>query len=227
MQNKISGIYLIIHKTSGKVYVGQSVDIYRRWKQHKAYLRNNTHENHILQNTWNKYGENDFEFMIIHECSQNIDELNALEIEYIEKYQALDRNKGFNIAKGGCNNGNTLAGFTEEEYKLHCNKMKQVKKEYYKTHTAFWKGKELPRNFREKGVESARIRNTGRKREKHSILMTGSGNPRAKKVMCIDTGEVFGCAKEAGEKYGVTNSTILKTCKGKQKTTAGKQWCFC
>jgi len=31
----ISGIYKITNKVNGKVYIGQSVDIERRWKEHR------------------------------------------------------------------------------------------------------------------------------------------------------------------------------------------------
>ena len=46
-----------------------------------------------------------------------------------------------------------------------------------------------------------------------------SKNPKAKKVKCITTGEVFGCIKEAAEKYNVTPQCIRKCCKGEYKTS--------
>lgn len=46
---------------------------------------------------------------------------------------------------------------------------------------------------------------------------SGGKNPRAKKVRCIETGEIFDCAKEAGEYYHLTpsnpGSTIRRACK--------------
>lgn len=56
----ISGVYSIQNNVSGKMYVGSSKDIYRRWKEHKRYLNNHKHHSMDLQNDWDKQGEKDF-----------------------------------------------------------------------------------------------------------------------------------------------------------------------
>lgn len=43
------GIYAIHNKINGKFYIGQSVNIQYRWKQHKNALKSNKHENKHLQ----------------------------------------------------------------------------------------------------------------------------------------------------------------------------------
>lgn len=45
-----------------------------------------------------------------------------------------------------------------------------------------------------------------------------------KKVVCIETGEVFDSLKEAADKYGLQLPLIWKCCNGKQKTTGGYRW---
>lgn len=60
------GIYQIKNTVNGKSYIGSSVDIKRRKKEHKGRLRNNSHENQHLQGAWNKYGEDAFEFSIVY-----------------------------------------------------------------------------------------------------------------------------------------------------------------
>ena len=45
-----------------------------RWDCHKAQLRGNYHDNPHLQNSWNKYGEENFKFEILEIC--NIEGLN-------------------------------------------------------------------------------------------------------------------------------------------------------
>lgn len=62
---KISGIYAIICLSNNKKYVGSSANIERRWGEHRAKLRYNNHGNPHLQNAWNLYGENQFNFQII------------------------------------------------------------------------------------------------------------------------------------------------------------------
>jgi group I intron endonuclease len=62
---QLSGIYCILCVANNKKYIGSSCHIERRWGTHKAQLRNNKHRNIHLQNAWNKYGENQFEFSIV------------------------------------------------------------------------------------------------------------------------------------------------------------------
>lgn len=72
-----------------------------RWDCHKAQLRGNYHDNPHLQNSWNKYGEDNFEFIVIHNCkdNENVDQVNLLEIEYIKHYR--DLGLSYNILNGG------------------------------------------------------------------------------------------------------------------------------
>lgn len=44
-KEKLIGIYSITNKINGKVYVGQSVNVYKRWKDHKYELNKNIHHN--------------------------------------------------------------------------------------------------------------------------------------------------------------------------------------
>lgn len=60
-----SGIYAIIHRDSGRWYVGQSVNVNRRWNEHRSLLIRGEHINRHLQYSWNKYGEDAFDFDIL------------------------------------------------------------------------------------------------------------------------------------------------------------------
>lgn len=91
------GIYKIKNLINGKIYIGQSVNIKQRWAEHKANLRNNKHENQYLQNAWNKYREENFDFCVIEECSESI--LDEKECYYIAYYNSY-RN-GYNLTLGG------------------------------------------------------------------------------------------------------------------------------
>ena len=51
--------------------------------------------------------------------------------------------------------------------------------------------------------------------------LTGSKNPKARKVRCINTGEEFPTVKEASKHYNISDNTIRDMMKGRQKT-AGK-----
>ena len=45
----LSGIYKITNLTNGRVYIGQSKNVYLRRKQHFVALRNGNHENKLMQ----------------------------------------------------------------------------------------------------------------------------------------------------------------------------------
>jgi group I intron endonuclease len=67
INEKVSGIYKIVNKINGKYYVGSTDDIQRRKYHHWIDLIKNKHSNNKLQNAWNKYGENNFQFLIVKE----------------------------------------------------------------------------------------------------------------------------------------------------------------
>ena len=94
------GIYMIQNLVNGKIYIGQSVDIERRWGEHKTRLRGNqSSSNEHLQRAWNKYGEDNFEFTVICKCDES--QLNTKEIEYISKLKTYDPDFGYNKTYGG------------------------------------------------------------------------------------------------------------------------------
>lgn len=93
------GIYCIKNNQNNKLYIGQSVNIEQRFQQHKSMLKHNRHENEHLQNSWNKYGENSFEFSVIECCTEN--ELDDLEKKYIAAFRTMDHNYGYNLESGG------------------------------------------------------------------------------------------------------------------------------
>lgn len=49
---------------------------------------------------------------------------------------------------------------------------------------------------------------------------------KSKKVMCIDTGEVFKSGRQAAEKMNLQRSKISLVCNGKRKSTGGYRFCF-
>ena len=91
-------IYQIENLVTQESYIGQTIDIKRRKRTHFNELRNNTHKNPKLENSINKYGEQEFHFRFW-EFDTTPEELNKLECEYIEKFNSLKN--GFNLVSGG------------------------------------------------------------------------------------------------------------------------------
>lgn len=92
------GIYKITNTENGKVYIGQSIDINKRFKEHKRSLRKGEHENYRLQDDWNVYGEDAFSFEIIQKCRSS--NLNEIEKHLIGEYNSTSEENGYNISAG-------------------------------------------------------------------------------------------------------------------------------
>lgn len=95
------GIYKIKNMINGKVYVGQSVDIEQRWRQHTQYCNNDNRNSSHLYKSMKKYGIDNFEFSIICEVPES--SLDQYEISYIKYYETTNSNKGYNKTHGGAN----------------------------------------------------------------------------------------------------------------------------
>ncbi len=100
LRKKICGIYKIENKVNGKVYIGSSIDIEVRWKNHIRSLNGkDKYFNDYLHRQWREYGEENFIFNIIEEC--NVYELDKKEQYWIEFYDSMDRENGYNLKEAG------------------------------------------------------------------------------------------------------------------------------
>jgi len=119
----MQGIYKIVNLVDGKAtaYVGSSVDIERRWGQHRSELRNGKHDNAHLQAAWNKYSENAFVFSVLEEVES--DKLLTIEQEYLDDY--FDR--------GHCYNLRAIAGPAGPKSEEHRRKISEAKTGYKHT----------------------------------------------------------------------------------------------
>lgn len=95
--SELSGIYKIICRTNDKFYIGSSINIDRRLKDHKRSLCENKHRNKYLQDSWNKYGEKNFKYEII-ETVYGVQQLLIREKWWIDSTNCCDRKIGFNIS---------------------------------------------------------------------------------------------------------------------------------
>lgn len=110
----IFGIYRITNVTDGKSYIGKTgMNFGDRWDSHRSLLRNGRHYNPYLQNAWNKYGEDNFEFSVV-EVVEDVSLLNQLEIRYIKEYR--EAGLSYNVHSGG-DGGLNLGKHLSEETK--------------------------------------------------------------------------------------------------------------
>lgn len=97
-----AGIYKIKNKINGKIYIGSSLNLKSRIRQHKTDLKCKRHSNSYLQNSVNKYGLENFKFEVLEIIFlSNREELNCIlkteEAFYIELYKSDNTNFGYNI----------------------------------------------------------------------------------------------------------------------------------
>ena len=97
------GVYKITNKINGKVYVGESLNIEKRWKRHLRELSCKAHKNYKLQKDYDKYGEEAFEFEVIVTLDKDIPNfvdkfINIIfEDIYITEYNSIE--EGYNIER--------------------------------------------------------------------------------------------------------------------------------
>lgn len=101
----VSGIYKITNLVNGKVYIGQSKDVLRRFKEHFS-LGCNVSNQH-LRYSMKHYGIENFTFEIL---------LKTYDLDYWERffiywYQACDSEYGYNLTTGGQKNSERRDGF--------------------------------------------------------------------------------------------------------------------
>lgn len=89
------GIYKITNKLNGKVYIGQSIHIKTRWRQHIT-----AKDDTLLHKSIQKYGAENFSFEILLECPAEM--LNDWEKDMIALYDCISPN-GYNLTEGGEN----------------------------------------------------------------------------------------------------------------------------
>lgn len=85
----MTGIYKITNVVNGKCYIGQSVDIVRRWRNHRGSYQT---EDKALYRAMRKYGLENFTFEVLEEC--DVAALNERELYWIREYDSY--NNGYN-----------------------------------------------------------------------------------------------------------------------------------
>jgi group I intron endonuclease len=244
----LCGIYKITNNANGKIYIGQSINIKARWKDHINSLNRKDSHSVLLQRAWNKYGEEYFSFEILELCTENM--LDAIEMKYIELYDT--RNNGYNIEPGG-NLNKRLSEETKQKIReahlgrRHSYETRQKMSQsrigenngmYGKNHSEESKRKMSeskkgkpghPRS--EKQKEAARRANIGKvvsEETRRKISEANKGNVPVHKnlnpVYCLELDMIFDNPSNAGKELNISSSNIIGCCEGKRKTCGGYHW---
>jgi len=91
-------IYSIKNEKNGKLYIGSSMQLKRRWITHRSELKRNIHPNEHLQRSYNKHGKDVFVYSIIQSGINDKLECKNCEDHFIEKFNTLNNSHGYNKA---------------------------------------------------------------------------------------------------------------------------------
>jgi group I intron endonuclease len=196
------GIYKITSPTN-RIYIGQSVDIERRFR---FYRNLNCKGQPVLYSSMLKYGSDSHTFEIIEECSHEL--LNVRERYWQDFYCVLN---------GGLNCHLTS---TDELPKLHSQ---ETKDKIAKSHT----GKTFTQEHRDNLSATKKKTTLGKNNnffDKHhtpefkknlSNQRSGSGNPKARLVLNLETGIYYDTALEVSIMLGINRETFGSWLRGK------------
>lgn len=241
----VCGIYCIENLINNKKYIGQSIDIYRRWTNHKSDLNSGRHGNTHLQAAWDKYGSNNFEFKIIEECLEQM--LDEREVYYINKYDCMNNNCGYNLESGGNLNKHPSIETRKKMSESHIGKQvgenspswgkpktAETKKKISEAKIGKYAGENHPLygtrrsdDTKKKISESRTGKRVGENHPMYGICHSEenrkkiSKNRGGKQIYCPELDIVFWGASEAEEKYKIEHTNIIACCRGKRKS-AGK-----
>lgn len=210
------GIYTITNKINNKIYVGYSINIERRFRQHKNRLLKNIHQNEYLQLSWNKYGENNFIFEILEECEYQF--CATLEHYWCNLLNTHNKNFGYNLGKTSNSFDNKkynnwfYGRKHSEETKRKLSLLKNNKKN--KIYENIYENSEKEKIKRSLGVKKYWDNLTDKEKisriNKRKIVKTkdlsGGNNPFSKKVIINDI--LFPSISDA-EKYFNVNRYFL------------------
>lgn len=95
LTQNIVGIYAFHNLKTGKYYIGQSKNIRKRLLKHLQHVKNKW--NYPLYDSINKYGFENFEFLILEETTE--ENLDIREKYWIKYYKSFEN--GYNLTSGG------------------------------------------------------------------------------------------------------------------------------
>lgn len=92
----MSCVYQIKCLINNRIYIGSTTDVNSRFSNHRNTLKRNKHRNKYLQEDYDNYGEENFEFTIIEVVSDS-SKLTEREQWYLDNTDCLKSKGGYNI----------------------------------------------------------------------------------------------------------------------------------
>lgn len=215
-------VYIIVNKINGKIYIGQTT------KNNPNYMGSGK----IIMRSIKKYGRKNFVKIILETC-HNQNHMNEREIYWIKFYDSTNRDKGYNISKGG--NGGNLGSLVNQKLSMRSKNQVVVKD---KNGNIFRINKNDPRFLKgelvgvckgimayNKGIpmsEEQKEKLRKPKSKEHRMAMSKSRiGKHTKKIICINNGIIYTSIKLAAEQLNLTVPNVVAVLKGRASKTKG------
>jgi len=190
----ISGIYKITNNINGKIYIGCSKDIDKRWKAH---LNGRKNRKHLIHHAIIKHGIDNFTFEVLLNCPNIC--FDYWEKYHIAKYDCVVPN-GYNLTHGG--RYNVVVSEKTKELLSISNKGKKLSEE----------------TKRKIGENSKKLRHSEEQKLLWSEQRKGKSSPAMSKTMGENSNakkikyneKIYGCKKELYLELGISKPTFRK-----------------
>lgn len=240
-------IYAHKNKINNKVYIGQTKQVLNnRWRNGEGYKGSI-----IFYNAIKKYGWDNFEHLILEDNLETREDADKREKYWIQVFNSRDRRYGYNEKEGG-------QGYTSEEAreqslknwnnpsfrekftkKVICTNTQKIYPSIVEASEATGISKSsIEKCCTHKHLSGGVDPNTNlplvwefyEEGKKYSYIPSIEKNKRAKKVICLTTGEIFPSVTQAAETYNCDRGGISSCCTGKRKTAGqlsdGRKLCW-
>jgi group I intron endonuclease len=213
-QDQTMTIYKITNKLNGKAYIGQTTKANPFHRIDKHFRCKSNHNVYYLQSAIRKYGEEHFSVEIL-ETASNIDNLNQLEIHYIEQFKTLAPN-GYNLKSGG-KQGGVCSETTKQKISL-------IKKG--KPNLAL-RGRKFSASHRAKLSEVRKsVPKTAKQKAVHKLVIDSLKQPV--KAINVSSGKevFFQSIQDCADYLGLVPSCVSRVLNARQNRKQHKGWKF-
>jgi len=195
---------------NGKKYVGQCIgDPRRRWG-----ATGHRYRGQFFYRAIEKYGWNNMTHEIV-ATNLSKEEADALEIELIKQYRSNQRKYGYNITPGGRDGAGSPGGKNHNAKAVVCIETGEC------WECASYCAKDLGVNV--SSLQES-LHNGYRCKGRHYKYvndLTYTINPPPKKVLCVETGEIWESVKECAKAIGKDKKTIGHYCRKERRSRDG------
>ena len=204
-----------LYKTSpsGKVYIGESVDIYKRWRR---YERLDCKGQTKLYRSLKKYGYDNHKQEIIELCEKN--KLFERERYYQELFDCLEG--GLNCVLTAVDGKKAVLSKETRSKISKANKGVKKSKEFCDKASARLKGIK-PIEAQQAALKVRKLNNNAAYKSAEFRKKVSDNNPNKVKVIDTDTGVIYDSIAHAAKEFGLIHQTLRRYLIGtrKNKTT--------